>query len=97
MKLYFSIIQEYFFLLFIFLSYTLTLLYILKLSTNAMKYLVILQNYAKIYISLYLIIRFNPFTHITFTNHDRRVAFSSGLFLLSTTAIYNIISKLQNT
>lgn len=93
MKLNFITIQEYSFLIFIFLSYFLTFLTILKLSTDAMKYLNILDYYVKIYISLYLIVRFNPFTKIKFTNHDRRVAFSSGLFLLSTTAIYNILSN----
>ena len=91
MKFTFSSLQEYAFLIFIFLSYLLISLSILKLSTHADKYLFILDYYAKIYICLYLIIRFNPFVKTEFTNHDRRVAFSSGLFLLSTTAIYQLL------
>jgi len=38
-----------------------------------------------------LIIRFNPFQKIEFTDLDRKVAFSSGLFLLSTTIINQIL------
>jgi len=91
MKFTFSSLQEYSFLLFIFLSYLLVSLSILKLSTNADKYSLILDYYVKIYICLYLIIKFNPFVKTEFTNHDRRVAFSSGLFLLSTTVIYKLL------
>jgi len=91
MKFTFSSLQEYSFLIFIFLSYLLLSLSILKLSTNADKYSLILDYYVKIYICLYLIIKFNPFVKTEFTNHDRRVAFSSGLFLLSTTVIYKLL------
>jgi hypothetical protein len=91
MKFTFSSLQEYSFLIFIFLSYLLVSLSILKLSTNADKYSLILDYYVKIYICLYLIIKFNPFVKTEFTNHDRRVAFSSGLFLLSTTVIYKLL------
>ncbi len=91
MKFTFTSLQEYSFLIFIFLSYLLVSLSIFKLSTDSEKYLFILDYYVKIYICLYLIIRFNPFVKTEFTNHDRRVAFSSGLFLLSTTAIYKLL------
>ena len=49
--------------------------------------------YMRIYICLFLIWRFNPLRHlllkkpITFTNLDRKIAFSAGLIILSTTAI----------
>ena len=90
------VFQEYLFLIFIFLSYLLTSLSILKLSDKAEEYLYVLDYYAKIYICLFLIIRFNPLIHIKFTNHDRRVAFSSGLFLLSTSALNNILIKIKS-
>ena len=50
-------------------------------------------SYMKIYICLFLIWRFNPIrqffvkTPIIFTSLDRKIAFSAGLIILSTTAI----------
>ena len=49
--------------------------------------------YVQIYICLFLIWRFNPLRHFifnvpfTFTNLDRKIAFSAGLIILSTTAV----------
>jgi hypothetical protein len=49
--------------------------------------------YMRIYICLFLIWRFNPVrqfflkTPIIFTSLDRKIAFSAGLIILSTTAI----------
>ena len=49
--------------------------------------------YMKIYICLFLIWRFNPISHylfhkkIIFTSLDRKIAFSAGLIVLSTTVI----------
>ena len=46
----------------------------------------------KIYVALFLIIKFNPFTNKTpFTQFDRRIAFQAGVFLLSTTILNTII------
>jgi hypothetical protein len=58
----------------------------LGLSLNAPQYLNNLQYYTKIYISLFLLYRFNPFRRVKFTNLDSTIAFSAGLFLLTTTA-----------
>ena len=44
----------------------------------------------KIYIALYLIYRFNSFRTIKFTELDRRVVFTSGILLLSTTVLNEI-------
>lgn len=72
----------------------------LGLSTNAPEYLDYLQSFVKIYISLFLIYRFNPFRRVKFTGLDAKIAFSSGVFLLGTTAINGIlqkyVSKLKN-
>ena len=49
--------------------------------------------YMRIYICLFLIWRFNPLRQffvnkpIVFTNLDRKIAFSAGLIILSTTVI----------
>ena len=72
------------------------LLYIviaLNLSVSAPEYLNSIQSIMKIYISLFLIYRFNPFRSVTFTTLDSKIAFSSGLFLLGSTAINNILQN----
>lgn len=72
------------------------LLYIaisLGLSAKAPQYLNTLQSFVKIYVSLFLLVRFNPFRHVKFTGLDAKVAFSAGLFLLGTTAINGILNS----
>ena len=39
------------------------------------------------YVSLFLLYRFNVFRKITFTDLDRKIAFSAGVFLFATTAL----------
>jgi len=52
-----------------------------------------LDYYAKIYVSLFLLYRFNPFNKIKFNNLDRKIAFSAGIFLITTTIIDDIVKK----
>jgi len=76
------------------LVYITWLLYIaiaLGLSANAPQYLDDLQYYIKIYVSLFLIFRFNPFRKVKFTDLDAKIAFSAGMFLFATTAINNVL------
>lgn len=80
-------IQEHFFNVFIFISYTVIILSALGLSLRAPLYLDELEYYIRIYICIFLIWRFNPFRKIKFTDLDRKIAFSAGLFILTTTAI----------
>ena len=63
----------------------------LGFSINAPKYLETLDYYMKIYVSLFLLWRFNPFRKIEFTELDRKIAFSAGLFIFTTSAISNIL------
>jgi len=80
--------QEKFFDIFIYLSYILVILSAFGLSKTAPVYLETLDYYVRIYICLFLIWRFNPLrTYITFTNLDRKIAFSAGAFILTTTAL----------
>ena len=65
----------------------------LGLSANAPQYLGDMQYYVKMYVSLFLIYRFNPFRRVTFTGLDAKIAFSSGVFLLATTAINTGLQK----
>jgi hypothetical protein len=88
----FFVFQEYSFNLVIIISYLLILLSILGLSTDAKTYLSDINYYTRIYICLFLIWRFNPFHNVdTFTNLDRQIAFSAGLFILTTTALNTLL------
>lgn len=73
------------------LTWILYIVIALGISINAPEYLDTLQYYVKIYISIFLIIRFNPFTKVKFTELDTNIAFSAGVFLLTTTAINNLL------
>ena len=81
------------FILIIFTFYILYAVSILGLSRNAPQYIEILDTYVKIYICIFLIYRFNPLrTKIEFTELDRKIVFSAGLFILTTTAISKVAS-----
>jgi hypothetical protein len=81
------------FTLIIYITWLLYIVIALNLSVNAPEYLNYLQSIMKIYISLFLIYRFNPFRRVNFTELDSKIAFSSGLFLLGTTAIDKIVTN----
>ena len=51
-----------------------------------------LDYYLKIFLALYLLYRFNPLRReIEFKELDRRVAFSAGVFLFTTTVLSKIL------
>lgn len=76
-------------------SIVLYILYVgilLGVSTRAPQYLETVQYYLKVYISLFLVIRFNGLRDIQFTELDRKIAFTAGIFLLSSTVLTRVIS-----
>jgi hypothetical protein len=77
----------------IYVTWFLYLSILLGLFTNAPQYLDMLQTMIKIYVSLFLIIRFNPLRKIRFTELDGKISFSAGMFLLTTTAINTFIQS----
>jgi len=81
------------FTLIIIISWTLYACLLLGISTKAPIYLNTLDYYVKIYISLFLLWRFNMFRTIKFTELDRKIAFSAGLFLFATTAINQYLTQ----
>jgi hypothetical protein len=88
--------QERLFDLFIYSTYILIIISALGLSESAPKYLDYLDYYVRIYICLFLIWRFNPFrSYYEFTNLDRKIAFSAGLFILTTTALNQYIDYIK--
>ena len=68
-------------------SYILYIVIALGLSSSAPQYLQTLQLFVKLYVSLFLIIRFNPFRQYVHVGElDRNIAFSAGIFLLLTSS-----------
>jgi hypothetical protein len=54
----------------------------------------VLDYYLKIFLALYLLYRFNPFKkEFTFKELDRRVAFSAGVFIFTTTILSKMLIK----
>jgi hypothetical protein len=59
--------------------------------------LTILDYYLKIFLALYLLYRFNPYYgEIKFQELDRRVAFSAGVFLFTTTVLNGLLMNYSN-
>jgi len=90
-------LQEKIFNFIIFTTYFLIIISSFGLSETAPKYLQYLDYYVRIYICLFLIWRFNPLrTRYEFTELDRKIAFSAGLFILTTTALNQYLSDFNN-
>ena len=80
-------VQNRAFDIFIFISWVLYFAILFGVSVNAPSYLDNVDYYAKLYVSLFLLYRFNVFRKISFTDLDRKIAFSAGVFLFATTAL----------
>lgn len=77
-------------------SYLLILISSLGLSQSAPKYLYSLDYYIRVYTCIFLVWRFNPFrSYYEFTNLDRKIAFSAGLFILTTTVINEYLDDIK--
>ena len=86
-------VQNRAFDIFIFISWILYFAILFGVSINAPSYLDNVDYYAKMYVSLFLLYRFNAFRQIKFTELDRKIVFSAGLFLFATTALNQIITQ----
>lgn len=90
-------IQEILFNIFIVVTYFLIIISSFGISDSAQKYLKLLDYYVRIYVCLFLIWRFNPFrSYYEFTNLDRKIAFSAGLLILTTTALNEYLNDIKN-
>ena len=88
--------QERLFDIFVYVSYFLIILSSLGLSQSAPKYAHYLDYYVRVYICLFLIWRFNPLrSHYEFTDLDRKIAFSAGAFILTTTALNRYVDNIK--
>jgi uncharacterized BrkB/YihY/UPF0761 family membrane protein len=89
--------QEKMFSIFVTVSYILIFVSFFGLSSSAPKYLDSLDYYVRIYICLFLLWRFNPLRKLDkFTDLDRKIAFSAGLFILTTTALNQYLNDITN-
>jgi hypothetical protein len=89
--------QERFFNIFIYVSYTLLILSAFGLYETTPKFLQSLDYYVRIYVCLFLIWRFNPLrSHYEFTDLDRKIAFTAGLFILTTTALNQYVEQIKD-
>jgi hypothetical protein len=52
-----------------------------------------LQLFIKYYIIFILVVRFNPYIKTTYTNFDRQIAFSAGLFLLISSSFFDYVDN----
>ena len=96
-KQHLQAIQEKFFDIFVYTSYFLIIISALGFSDSAPKYLDYLDYYVRIYICLFLIWRFNPLrSTYEFTDLDRKIAFTSGIFILTTTYLNEYLVYFQN-
>ena len=92
----FTYIQNIGFNVFSFVSYILIVSNYFGLFDTDSKYLALLDYYIRIYICLFLIWRFHPFKDkYEFTELDRKIAFTSGFFILTTTTLYNYLDKIK--
>jgi len=89
--------QNNFYTIVVYITWLLYFAIALGISVNAPEYLNTLQSFMKIYISLFLIYRFNPFRRVKFTELDAKITFSAGIFLLGTTAIDGIVNNYIST
>jgi len=86
-------VQNKAFDIFIYISWILYFAILFGVSVNAPTYLDTVDYYAKLYVSLFLLYRFNVFRKVTFTELDRKIAFSAGVFLFATTALNQVLTQ----
>jgi len=89
-------IQDNLFNIFIFISWSLIIISALGFSQSTPKFLSSLDYYVSIYICLFLMWRFHPFkSKYEFTNLDRKIAFTAGLFIFTTTSLHKYLLNTQ--
>ena len=93
MKLYENIYR--YIIYFVYFTYFLYILAIFGITKYAPTYLTTLRNVIKIYVSLILIIKFNPITFKgdRISKFDKNLIFSSALFLLLSTSLITFLEK----
>lgn len=88
--------QEHAFNIIVYISYFLIVVSSLGFSNTAPKYLSYLDYYMRIYVCVFLIWRFNPLrSRKKFTSLDCKIAFSAGMFILTTTFLHEYLNRIK--
>jgi len=89
--------HENIFLIIYYFSWVLYILSLLGISFFGINFFNDIQQFIRIYISLFLIIKFNPFTNQKkFNNFDKNIVFQAGVFILSTTLLNQLVKSVFN-
>ena len=87
-------LQDNGFNIFVFITYFVYIASMIGAFSVNPKFMDTIDFYAKLYICLFLLIRFNPLRNkINFTELDRKISFSAGFFLLTTVIINGLVSR----
>lgn len=78
-------------------TYLLLILSVLGVAQWAPIYLKDIDLYSRVYISLFLLLRFNPWSKVTLTEMDRKIAFSAGALLITTTFLGKYVQQVKQT
>lgn len=91
------IVEDFYYTL-LYTFYAVYFLVVLNLAyfKSVTAYLPLIQSALKYFVILFLMIRFNPYSHETFTEFDKKIVFSSSFFLLSTTAVTDFLLSYFN-
>lgn len=89
---------ENFYYTLLYAFYFLYILVILNLAyfQSVTTYLPLIQSTLKYFVIIFLMIRFNPYSNDKLTEFDKKIIFSSSLFLLSTTAVTDTLLSYFN-
>ena len=85
---------------FIYATYVIYVLYFIVffgLWNNAPSYLYTLNYWRQIFMGILLVYYFHPFKKTKFTEFHRKIVFASGLFLLGTSTLHEIIHLVKST
>jgi hypothetical protein len=79
----------------LYVSYILIFISLTGVVSWSPEYLDIIQKYIIYYVSIILIVRFNPFINknIVFDEYDRRIVYSAGVALLMTTSAIHVFES----
>jgi hypothetical protein len=91
-----SNVQFYSVMIIIVFLYIFNILLAIGYTGKASKYIDTIDFYFKIYLSLYIIYRFNRFRKVRFTELDSTIIFTAGTFLFATTIIHKILMTYLN-
>jgi hypothetical protein len=76
---------------FIHLTYAIVLVGLVETEPS---FLASVEYYVKVYVSIFLIWRFNPYSHTRhFTETDRRIVFSAAIFIVTTSVLKHVIDQ----